>query len=180
MPGNRAVRQPQTTQRKPDNLMHQFFAVHLVIDHRLLWQMIDRNHGGEVMRETHAVFPADWAFDGVTSRLSRSQTGLDLVEAAREPALIQHTGELTVLEATVQNHPMLGLPRNRVAGLAHHDRAKEIINDMHKCGRGWVKVGQLLQTAVFVLTAGILYLRIERFLAWKMFIDKRFGNARGV
>src|SRR5439155_26624869 len=103
MPGNRAVRQPKTTQRKPDNLMQQLFSVHLVIDHRLLWQMIDRNHGGEVMRETHAVFPADCALDGVTSCLGRSQAGLDLVEAAGEPVLIQHTGELTDLEATVQN-----------------------------------------------------------------------------
>src|SRR5438309_671628 len=65
MPGNRAVCQAEATQHKPDDLMHQFFTVHLVVDHRLFWQMIDGNHGGEVMRETHAVLPADRAFNGV-------------------------------------------------------------------------------------------------------------------
>src|SRR5690242_108589 len=73
---------------------------------------------------------------------------------------------------------MLAFPRDRVTRLPHYDRAKQIINNMYQRGSGWLQSGQFLQAMVLVLAPGVLDLRVERFLAWKMFVDERFRHTR--
>src|SRR5437764_11069192 len=106
MPCNGIVSQPQTTQRKPDDLMQEFFPIHMVINYRSSGQVINCDHGCEVMRKPHAVFPAAHAFNNVTSGFSGREAGLDFSETARKAVFIQKTREFAVFETTVHNHPM--------------------------------------------------------------------------
>src|SRR5439155_6456836 len=116
---HRGVCQPQTAKHKPDYLMQQFLAAHLVINYRLLRQMMDSDHGRQMMRKSHPVLPADGAFENIAGLLSGNEAGLDLPEAARESILEQDTGEFAIFEATVQDHPMLDLPGNCVTRFPH-------------------------------------------------------------
>ena len=71
-------------------------------------------------------------------------------------------------------------PANRSGRPPQHQRAQQIIDQMHQRRGGRLKVGEFLHDWIDSFAREILNLGVKRFLAGKMFVEQRLGNSGGL